>query len=115
MSDVPEDLRYSSDHEWVKEEAGGKLRIGVTDYAQDALGDVVYVGVPAVGTVVTAGASVGEVVLLDGVKVIDDDGWVLVLPDPEEPITHVWAEGSSDSDARRRAQEQVGKIRRLLG
>jgi glycine cleavage system H protein len=61
MSDVPDDLRYSSDHEWVKEEAGGRLRIGVTDYAQDALGDVVYVGVPAVGTVVTAGASVGEV------------------------------------------------------
>ena len=61
MSDVPDDLRYSSDHEWVKEEAGGRLRIGVTDYAQDALGDVVYVGVPAVGTVVTAGSSVGEV------------------------------------------------------
>ncbi len=38
MSDVPDDLRYSSDHEWVKEE-DGRLRIGVTDYAQDALGD----------------------------------------------------------------------------
>ena len=61
MSDVPDDLRYSSDHEWVKEEAGGRLRIGVTDYAQDALGDVVYVGVPAVGTAVTSGATVGEV------------------------------------------------------
>ena len=61
MSDVPDDLRYSSDHEWVKEEAGGKVRVGVTDYAQDALGDVVYVAVPAVGSVVTAGSSVGEV------------------------------------------------------
>jgi len=61
MSNVPDDLRYSSDHEWVKEESGGRLRVGVTDYAQDALGDVVYVGVPAVGSVVTAGASVGEV------------------------------------------------------
>ena len=61
MSDVPDDLRYSSDHEWVKEEAGGKVRVGVTDYAQDALGDVVYVAVPAVGSLVTAGSSVGEV------------------------------------------------------
>jgi len=60
VSNVPDDLRYSSDHEWVKEESG-RLRIGVTDYAQDALGDVVYVAVPAVGTVVTAGSSVGEV------------------------------------------------------
>ena len=60
MSNVPDDLRYSSDHEWVKDESG-RLRIGITDYAQDALGDVVYVAVPAVGSVVTAGTSVGEV------------------------------------------------------
>jgi len=57
---VPDDLRYSPDHEWVKDESG-RLRIGVTDYAQDALGDVVYASVPAVGTVVTSGASLGEV------------------------------------------------------
>jgi len=57
----------------------------------------------------------GDTVLLDGVKIVDDEGWVLVLPDPEEPVTHVWAEGSSDSDARKRAQQQVGTIRRLLG
>ena len=57
----------------------------------------------------------GELVLVDGVKVLYDDGWALVLPDPEEPITHVWAEAGSDGDARRRVQEHMGRIRRLLG
>jgi mannose-1-phosphate guanylyltransferase/phosphomannomutase len=57
----------------------------------------------------------GELVLVDGVKVVYDDGWALVLPDPEEPITHVWAEAGSDGDARRRAQDHMGRIRRLLG
>ncbi len=46
--DFPEDLRYSTDHEWVRVE-DGQVRIGITDYAQDALGDVVYVEVPEVG------------------------------------------------------------------
>ena len=40
---VPEDLRYTSDHEWARREDGGRLRIGITDYAQDALGDIVFV------------------------------------------------------------------------
>ncbi|MBS1838491.1 MAG: glycine cleavage system protein GcvH [Actinobacteria bacterium] len=57
---VPDDLRYSSDHEWVRTE-DGHLRIGVTDYAQDALGDVVYVQVPEVGAEVAAGDVMGEV------------------------------------------------------
>jgi glycine cleavage system H protein len=57
---VPEDLRYSSDHEWVRVE-GSRLRVGITDYAQDALGDVVFVGLPALGTSVDAGAAVSEV------------------------------------------------------
>jgi glycine cleavage system H protein len=57
---VPDDLRYSSDHEWVRTE-GATLRVGITDYAQDALGDVVYVEVPEVGAVVAAGAKVSEV------------------------------------------------------
>jgi mannose-1-phosphate guanylyltransferase/phosphomannomutase len=59
-------------------------------------------------------AAEGELLLVDGVKILEDDGWVLVLPDPEDPICHVWAEGPSMSDARRRAQEYVGRIRRLL-
>ena len=57
---VPDDLRYSSDHEWAKLE-DGKVRIGITDYAQDALGDVVYVQLPEIGTTVAAGESFSEV------------------------------------------------------
>ncbi len=57
---VPEELRYSTDHEWVRIE-DGKARIGITDYAQDALGDVVFVQVPEVGQAADAGATVGEV------------------------------------------------------
>jgi len=57
---VPDDLRYSSDHEWIRAE-DGTIRVGITDYAQDALGDVVYVEVPEVGTKVEANAKVSEV------------------------------------------------------
>jgi glycine cleavage system H protein len=57
---VPDDLRYTKDHEWVRVE-GGRVRIGITDYAQDALGDVVFVQVPDVGTSVGAGDSFSEV------------------------------------------------------
>ena len=57
---IPEDLRYSTDHEWAKVE-DGKVRIGITDYAQDALGDVVYVEVPEVGAKVTAKDKICEV------------------------------------------------------
>ena len=56
----------------------------------------------------------GEVVLVDGVKILHDKGWVLALPDPEEPVTHVWAEAATDADARRLAQEYVRRIRQLL-
>jgi len=58
---VPADLRYSSDHEWARVEGPGRLRVGITDYAQDALGDVVYVDLPAVGDRVELGSSFGEV------------------------------------------------------
>jgi glycine cleavage system H protein len=57
---VPEELLYTSDHEWVRVD-GGRARVGITDFAQDALGDVVYVGLPNVGDEVTAGAACGEV------------------------------------------------------
>ncbi len=57
---VPENLRYSADHEWVAV-SGNRARIGITDYAQDALGDVVYVQVPTLGGAVTAGDTFGEV------------------------------------------------------
>ena len=55
-----------------------------------------------------------EMVMVDGVKVLHDDGWVLVLPDPEEPITHIWAEAGSDTDARGLAQEYARRIRQML-
>jgi mannose-1-phosphate guanylyltransferase/phosphomannomutase len=55
-----------------------------------------------------------EVDLVDGVKVHYDEGWALSLPDPEEPVTHVWAEGDSDASARRLAQEYARRIRQLL-
>lgn len=57
---VPDDLRYTSDHEWVRLE-GDTIRIGITDYAQDALGDVVFVQMPEVGLVVAVGDSFSEV------------------------------------------------------
>jgi glycine cleavage system H protein len=57
---VPDDLRYSKDHEWARLE-GGRVRIGITDYAQDALGDVVYVQIPDVGAQVSMGESFSEV------------------------------------------------------
>ena len=55
-----------------------------------------------------------EVLLVDGVKVLHDDGWGLVFPDPEEPLTHVWAEAATDADARARAQEYSRRIRSIL-
>jgi glycine cleavage system H protein len=57
---VPEDRRYTKEHEWALLD-GGRVRIGITDYAQDALGDVVFVQLPAVGTVVEAGGACSEV------------------------------------------------------
>ena len=58
--DIPTDLRYSADHEWAKVE-GEKVRVGITDYAQDALGDVVFVERPEGGTKVEQGQSCAEV------------------------------------------------------
>lgn len=58
---VPEELRYSPEHEWVLVSAEGTARIGITDYAQSQLGDVVYVQLPSVGNTVAAGDAVGEV------------------------------------------------------
>src|SRR5438876_5566654 len=57
---VPDDLRYTADHEWARLE-DGRVRVGITDYAQDALGDVVFVQLPEPGTEVTAGGAFSEV------------------------------------------------------
>jgi len=58
--DIPDDLRYSTDHEWARAEEG-RVRVGITDYAQDALGDVVFVDVPEVGRQVAKGEAIAEV------------------------------------------------------
>ncbi|MGH9281887.1 MAG: mannose-1-phosphate guanyltransferase, partial [Acidimicrobiales bacterium] len=55
-----------------------------------------------------------ELVLIDGVKVVQPDGWALMLPDPEEPITHVWAEAAGPSEAKARAQDFARQVRKLL-
>jgi glycine cleavage system H protein len=67
----PDDLKYTAEHEWVRTpgETAGSVRIGITDYAQDALGDIVYVQLPEVGTSVTAGDAVGE---LESTKSVSD-------------------------------------------
>jgi glycine cleavage system H protein len=57
---IPDDLQYSSDHEWLRIE-GNRVTVGITDYAQDALGDVVFVQLPTVGDEVVAGQSISEV------------------------------------------------------
>ncbi|HET6168146.1 MAG TPA: glycine cleavage system protein GcvH [Marmoricola sp.] len=67
----PDDLKYTAEHEWVRTpgESAGSVRIGITDYAQDALGDIVYVQLPDLGASVTAGAAVGE---LESTKSVSD-------------------------------------------
>lgn len=61
MSEIPADLHYTTEHEWVRRTGDDTLRVGITDYAQAALGDVVFVQLPDVGTEVAAGESFGEV------------------------------------------------------
>ena len=61
MSEIPADLYYTEEHEWVQRTGDDTVRVGITDYAQSALGDVVFVQLPDVGTDVTAGESFGEV------------------------------------------------------
>jgi glycine cleavage system H protein len=58
---IPDDLRYTAEHEWVAGDAGEPVRVGITHFAQDALGDIVYVQLPDPGTAVKAGEALGEV------------------------------------------------------
>jgi glycine cleavage system H protein len=81
----PDDLKYTSEHEWVRTpgDAEGSVRVGITHYAQDQLGDIVYVSLPAVGDAVTAGAACGE---LESTKSVSDvyapvDGEVVAVND----------------------------------
>ena len=67
----PENLKYTSEHEWVRSpgDAEGSVRVGITDFAQDALGDIVYVSLPQVGDTITAGEACGE---LESTKSVSD-------------------------------------------
>jgi glycine cleavage system H protein len=61
VSDIPSDLHYTAEHEWVRRSGEDTVRVGITDFAQSALGDVVFVQLPDVGSQVSAGESFGEV------------------------------------------------------
>ena len=99
--DYPSDLRYTSDHEWVRVGDDGVVRIGITSFAQDALGDVVYVSLPAVGDTVTPGDSCGEV---ESTKSVSD-----VYAPLEGEVTAT----NAALDALARA-DQLGPVRRGL-
>jgi len=122
--EFPEELRYTKEHEWVRTEEG-RARVGITDFAQDALGDVVYVDLPEVGTQVEAGQPMGEVESTKSVSdvfspisgtisernpLIEDrpelvnaqpyaDGWLVVI----EPSDPTQLEGLLDSGAYRKS------------
>ncbi|OBG40739.1 glycine cleavage system protein GcvH [Mycobacterium sp. E3198] len=61
MSDLPSDLYYTAEHEWVRRKDDGTVRVGITDFAQSALGDIVFVRLPDIGAELTAGEAFGEV------------------------------------------------------
>jgi glycine cleavage system H protein len=131
--DYPEDLKYTNEHEWAAALDGNRVRVGITDYAQDALGDVVYVDVPEEGTDVEAGQAFGEVEstksvsdlfspvtgrvaerngrLGDNPELINQDpygeGWVIVV-EMSEPSE---LDGLMNADAYRRLVEQDGSKR----
>jgi glycine cleavage system H protein len=128
--DYPEELKYTSEHEWARAE-DGRVRVGITDFAQDALGDVVYVDVPEEGTEVQAGEAFGEVEstksvsdlfspvtgrvaernarLADNPELINQDpygeGWIIVVEmgDPSE------LDALMDAGAYRRLVEESGE------
>lgn len=69
MSELPGDLRYTSEHEWIRKEQDGSVTIGITDHAQSALGDLVYVELPEVGQEIESG---GEMAVVESVKAASD-------------------------------------------
>lgn len=100
MSELPGDLLYTSEHEWLRRESDGNVTIGVTDHAQAALGDLVYVELPEVGLDVESG---GDMAVVESVKAASDvyapvDGTVIevneaLADDPEKINTDPYGEG----------------------
>jgi glycine cleavage system H protein len=120
---IPDDLRYTAEHEWLRTE-GDAIRVGITDYAQDALGDIVFVSLPEVGAQLTAGQAFGEV---ESTKSVSDvyapvagtvtarnealegtpelvnsdpygEGWLIVLA-PSDDAASASSEGLLDAEA----------------
>lgn len=100
MSEVPEDRRYTKEHEWAREDEG-RVVVGITEYAQDQLGDIVFVGLPEAGTEVTANEPLGEVESTKSVsdvyspvtgKVLEKNGEVEQRPEliNEDPYGDGW-------------------------
>ena len=126
--EYPTDVRYTKEHEWSRDE-GGRLTVGITDYAQDALGDVVYVDLPDPGTSVQANQPLGEVESTKSVSdvfspvtgtivevnvLVDErpelvneapygDGWLVVI----EPVDPAEVEGLLDAAAYRAFVEEL--------
>lgn len=125
MSEIPTDLRYTSSHEWVRLEEDGSVTVGITDHAQDALGDLVFVELPEVGTTYSQGEACcvvesvkaasdiympinGEVVdtnqaLVDEPEIINssayDDGWIFkIQPSDEDDIEQLMDASSYESE-----------------
>ena len=110
MSNIPADLRYAASHEWTRQEADGTVTVGITDHAQDLLGDVVFVELPEVGRTVSAGE---ECAVVESVKAASDiyapvSGEVVAVNDvladgPElvnsEPYKGAWFFKIKPSDA----------------
>lgn len=69
MSEIPAELKYTKTHEWVEDEGDGTVKVGITDHAQDLLGDMVFVELPEIGSMVTAGQ---ECVVVESVKAASD-------------------------------------------
>jgi glycine cleavage system H protein len=69
MSNIPADLKYTESHEWIRVEADGTITVGITEYAQEALGDIVFVELPKVGTTFTAG---DDAAVVESVKAASD-------------------------------------------
>jgi glycine cleavage system H protein len=100
MSELPGDLQYTSEHEWLRKEDDGSVTVGITDYAQAALGDLVYIELPEIGAEVEEG---GEMAVVESVKAASDvyapvSGTIIevnaaLADDPEKINTDPYGEG----------------------
>ena len=117
MSDNPKDLKYAASHEWSRLEADGTVTVGITDHAQDALGDVVYVELPEIGARFDAQ---GEIAVVESVKAASDiyapvSGKVIAINDAlEDSPETVNQDPYGDGWFFRLQPDDVGELTRLL-